>query len=79
MQSQGTDVYSLGDNLLLKAAEYTAKYNLGYDVPYDPKFYRCEAVLINGPWALPSNISRGAVQSTPKVWDVRLFSMKQVL
>lgn len=78
MQSQGTDVYSLEENLLLKAAEYTAKYNLGYHVPYDPKFYRCEAILINGPWAIPSNISRGVVQSTPKVWDVRLFSMKQL-
>lgn len=70
MQSQGTDVYSLGDNLLLKAAEYTAKYNLGYDVPYDPKFYRCEAILINGPWAVPSNISRGVAKPPPKVWDV---------
>ncbi|KAM0456360.1 hypothetical protein ACHAPV_007302 [Trichoderma viride] len=73
MQSQGTDVYSLGDNLLLKAAEYTAKYNLGYDVPYDPKFYRCEAVLINGPWAMPSNISRGVVTPPPKVWDILYY------
>lgn len=78
MQSQGTDVYSLGDNLLLKAAEYTAKYNLGYDVPYDPKFYRCEAVLINGPWAMPSNISRGVVTPPPKVWDVR-FSFNETV
>ncbi|UKZ74950.1 hypothetical protein TrVFT333_002620 [Trichoderma virens FT-333] len=73
MQSQGTDVYSLGDNLLLKAAEYTAKYNLGYDVPYDPKFYRCEAILINGPWALPSNISRGVAKPPPKVWDILYY------
>lgn len=42
-QSQGTDLYGFGDNILLKAAEYTALYNLGNDVPYDPKFYRCEA------------------------------------
>lgn len=69
IQSQGTDVYSFGNNLILRAAEYTAKYNLGNDVPYDPKFYRCEAILINGPWAAPSNISRGIVGS-PKVWDV---------
>ncbi|KAK0762677.1 hypothetical protein N5P37_005495 [Trichoderma harzianum] len=73
MQSQGTDVYSLGDNLLLKAAEYTAKYNLGYDVPYDPKFYRCEAILINGPWAVPSNISRGVAKPPPKVWDILYY------
>ena len=69
IQSQGTDLYSFENNLILKAAEYTAKYNLGYDVPYDRKFYRCEAILINGPWAAPSNISRGIVGS-PKVWDV---------
>ncbi|KAH8596298.1 chondroitin AC/alginate lyase [Bisporella sp. PMI_857] len=75
VQSQGTDVYSLGDNLLLKAAEYTAKYNLGEEVTYDPKFYRCEAILINGPWAAPSNISRGLGQlsstsKTQAVWDI---------
>lgn len=60
--------------MLLKGAEYSAKYNLGNDVPYDPKFYRCEAILINGPWSAPSNISRGLGTSgtslTPPVWDV---------
>lgn len=69
MQSQGYDAYSYGNNLLLKASEYIAKYNLGYDVPYDRKFYRCEAILVNGPWAQPSNISRG-VSTTPGVFDV---------
>lgn len=69
MQSQGTDMYSYGDKILLKAAEYTAKCNLFFDVPFDPKFYRCEAILVNGPWEAPSNISRG-YQSSPAVWDV---------
>ncbi|KAI6087342.1 chondroitin AC/alginate lyase [Hypoxylon rubiginosum] len=69
VESQGYDVYSLYNNLILKGAEYTAKYNLGYDVPYDPKFYRCEAILVNGPWDAPSNISRG-VASGPHVWDI---------
>lgn len=78
IQSQGTDVYSVGNNLLLTAAEYSAKYNLGHDVPYDPKFYRCEAILINGPWSAPSTISRGlgktsAKTQTPGVWDVSAF------
>uniref|UniRef100_A0A8H7K7Z7 Alginate lyase domain-containing protein n=1 Tax=Bionectria ochroleuca TaxID=29856 RepID=A0A8H7K7Z7_BIOOC len=59
IQSQGRDVYGYGDDLLLKASEYAAKYNLGYDVEYDRNFYRCEAILVNGPWAQPSNISRG--------------------
>ncbi|CAK7227639.1 hypothetical protein SEUCBS140593_006643 [Sporothrix eucalyptigena] len=73
IQSQGTDVYGEGNNLLLLGAEYTAKYNLGYDVPYDPKFYRCEAVLINGPWAQPSNISRGISETSPQVWDILYY------
>lgn len=33
---QGTDLYSALDNRLLKGFEYTAKYNLGNDVPYKP-------------------------------------------
>ena len=34
----GGDMYSYPDNSnrLLKGIEYTAKYNLGYDVPYTP-------------------------------------------
>lgn len=31
---QGTDIYKAYDNRLLKGLEYTAKYNLGYDVPF---------------------------------------------
>lgn len=31
---QGNDLYGLLDNRLLRGYEYTAKYNLGYDVPY---------------------------------------------
>ena len=33
--NQGVDLYSAYDNLLLKGFEYTAKYNLGYDVPFE--------------------------------------------
>lgn len=68
VQSQGGDLYSLSNNLLPKAGEYSAKYNLNGSVPYDPKFYRCEATLINCPWAAPSAISRGI--GTIAVWDV---------
>ncbi|KAH6646150.1 chondroitin AC/alginate lyase [Truncatella angustata] len=73
IQSQGTDVFSLGDNILLKAGEYTAKYNLGLDVPYDPKFYRCEAILVNGPWSGPSPISRGVLSNTPRIYDILYY------
>ena len=31
---QGTDLYGVLDNRLLKGYEYTAQYNLGYDVPF---------------------------------------------
>lgn len=34
--NQGVDLYSEYDNRLLKGFEYTAKYNLGFDVPYEP-------------------------------------------
>lgn len=33
---QGVDLYGALDNRLLKGFEYTAKYNLGHDVPYEP-------------------------------------------
>jgi hypothetical protein len=33
---QGIDLYSALDNRLLTGYEYTAKYNLGHDVPYEP-------------------------------------------
>ncbi|QYR22866.1 alginate lyase family protein [Paenibacillus sp. sptzw28] len=38
VSANGADMYSYPDNsyLLLKGVEYTAKYNLGYDVPYTP-------------------------------------------
>lgn len=67
-QSQGSDLYSLGDNLLLKASEYAAAFNLNQTVPYDPQWYRCEAVLVDGPWANISTESFG-VRSALPVWN----------
>ena len=32
---QGDDLYGALDNRLMKGLEYTAKYNLGYDVPFE--------------------------------------------
>ncbi|SDP14842.1 Alginate lyase [Mucilaginibacter sp. OK268] len=37
---QGLDLYGLQNNRLLKGFEYTAKYNLGYDVPFTPTIDR---------------------------------------
>ncbi|NND07635.1 MAG: hypothetical protein HKN87_14765 [Saprospiraceae bacterium] len=33
---QGVDLYGAYDNRLARGFEYTAKYNLGYDVPFEP-------------------------------------------
>ena len=32
---QGDDLYGAQDNRLMKGLEYTARYNLGYDVPFE--------------------------------------------
>ncbi|KAH7052295.1 chondroitin AC/alginate lyase, partial [Macrophomina phaseolina] len=71
-QSQGSDLYSLGDNLLLKAGEYAAAFNLNQTVPYDPKWYRCEAVLVGGPWSEISTESFGIRSSLP-AWNVLYY------
>ena len=34
--NQGVDLYGVHNSRLLKGFEYTAKYNLGFDVPYEP-------------------------------------------
>ena len=46
---------------LLKGIEYTAKYNLGYDVPYEPipgKGYTLEDMAIDVPWRSGLQISQ---------------------
>ncbi|KAI8232831.1 hypothetical protein K4K54_011482 [Colletotrichum sp. SAR 10_86] len=68
-QSQGSDLYSQGGNLILKGAEYTAKFNLNETVEYDPKWFRCEAVLVGGPWAAISQEKRGVTADNP-MWDI---------
>lgn len=54
--NQGYDLFSEGDNRLLAALEYWAKYNLGEDVPFDPSFHRCTM----GPWKEISPKARSA-------------------
>ncbi|KAL3419810.1 hypothetical protein PVAG01_08308 [Phlyctema vagabunda] len=71
-QSQGADLYGLGDNLLLKGAEYTAAFNLNQTVPFDPKWYRCEAILVGGPWPEIAYNAFGISNSTP-VWDILYY------
>ena len=71
-QSQGADLYSLGDNLLLNAAEYAAATNLNQTVPYNPEWFRCEAVLVGGPWTNISTNSFG-IRSALPVWDLPYY------
>ena len=67
IQNQGGDLFRFDNNLLLRAAEYTAKFNLNNTVPYNPKIYRCEAVLVDGPWPVISTANQG--MKLP-VWDI---------
>ncbi|MDA1358380.1 RICIN domain-containing protein [Glycomyces luteolus] len=41
--SQGIDLYSARDNAFAKAAEYVARYNLGYDVPFTT-YRNCDGI-----------------------------------
>ncbi|KAM0493449.1 hypothetical protein ACHAP8_009276 [Fusarium lateritium] len=62
-KTQGYDLFSYGNNLLLKGAEYAAKYNLNETVTYDPSWRRCESVLVNG-----------GVKKAPAVWDLFYYT-----
>lgn len=65
--NQGDDLFSLLNNRLSIGYEYTARYNLGYSVHYNESFYRCDAFLVNGPWPIISNVTRG--QWRP-IWEL---------
>ena len=39
---QSIDLYSANNNAIMRGYEYTAKYNLGYDVPYQTSYDFCE-------------------------------------
>ncbi|KAJ5663319.1 hypothetical protein N7507_004050 [Penicillium longicatenatum] len=71
-QTQGADLYKLGDNLLLKASEYSAAYNLNQTVSYDPAWHRCEAVLVGGPWPTIAEYNRGVSNALP-AWDILYY------
>ena len=54
--NQGVDLFSYENNRVLSVAEYTAKYNLFYDVPFVP--YYCST---GGLMSAPSGDIRGAI------------------
>ncbi|KAL2852224.1 chondroitin AC/alginate lyase [Aspergillus pseudodeflectus] len=59
--NQGEDLFSLNDSLILRGAEYFARYNLGHDVPFEP--------YTNGivSYTDISSASRGATRPT---WEL---------
>lgn len=58
---QGDDLWGAYDNRLMKGFEYTAKYNLGHDVPYT---VWKDCTRLYGEWKEPGQMGRG------KLWDV---------
>ena len=58
---QGDDLWGALDNHLLKGIEYTAKYNLGYDVPFET-WTDCTGLYND--WTEPGAMGRG------KLWDI---------
>lgn len=61
---QGDDLYGALDNRLMKGYEYTAKYNLGYDVPYE-KWADCTGLYCE--WDEPGEMGRGNLW---KIYDI---------
>ena len=58
---QGDDLWGALDNRLMKGIEYTARYNLGYDVPFET-WTDCTGLYND--WTVPGAMSRG------KLWDI---------
>jgi len=58
---KGDDLWGAYDNRLLKGIEYSARYNLGYDVPFET-WTDCTGLYND--WTEPGAMSRG------KLWDI---------
>lgn len=56
---QGDDLWGALDNRMLKGIEYTAKYNLGYDVPFET-WNDCTGLYID--WTEPGEMGRGRIR-----------------
>jgi hypothetical protein len=60
--NQGVDLFAYKDNKILALCEYTAKYNLGYDVPWT-NYTNCE----NNAMTAISSSGRGAIRPS---WEL---------
>ena len=58
---QGDDLWGALDNRLMKGVEYSARYNLGYDVPFET-WTDCTGLYND--WTEPGEMGRG------KVWEI---------
>lgn len=58
---QGDDLWGALDNRLMKGFEYAARYNLGYDVPFDT-WTDCTGLYND--WTMPGEMGRG------RLWDI---------
>ncbi len=58
---QGDDLWGALDNRLMKGLEYTARYNLGYDVPFET-WTDCTGLYND--WTTPGEMGRG------RLWDI---------
>ena len=56
---QGDDLYGALDNRLMKGLEYTARYNLGYDVPFET-WKDCTGLYCH--WTEPGAMQRGRIR-----------------
>ncbi len=56
---QGDDLYGALDNRLMKGLEYTARYNLGYDVPFET-WQDCTGLYCH--WTEPGAMQRGRIR-----------------
>ena len=76
---QGThDLFGLLSNRLMVGYEYTAKYNLGNDVPYDASFQRCRANYIGGPFSTISTSGRGNFRPVYEIAYAHYVSTKKL-
>ena len=57
--AQGDDLWGALDNRLMKGMEYSARYNLGYDVPFET-WHDCTGLYCN--WTEPGSMGRGRIR-----------------
>ena len=57
--NQGDDLWGVLDNRMMKGLEYTARYNLGYDVPFET-WQDCTGLYCD--WTEPGAMQRGRIR-----------------